>query len=76
MTHLALAEGLILWDISSAAVNFILTGHMKKHRYSYIKQDQSLKVTDRLEGDLEELPQVPYENLSIRPREEWMVLLT
>lgn len=66
MTHLALVEGLILQDISLAAVNFILTGHMKKGWYRYIKQDQLLNVIDMLQGDLKELPQVPHENISIR----------
>lgn len=76
MTHLALAEGLILQDTALSAVNFILTGHTKKHWYSYIKQDQLLNVIDMLEGDLKELPQLPHENLSIRQREAWMVSLT
>lgn len=68
MTHLALVEGLILQDISLAAVNFIVTDHMKKHRYHYIKQDQLLNVI--------KLPEAPYENLSIRLRKEWMVSLS
>lgn len=59
-----------LQDISLAAVNFILTGRKKKHWYPYIKQEQFLNVIDMLEGDLEELPQVPHENESIRQREE------
>lgn len=76
MTHLALVEGLILQDISLAAVNFIMTDHMKKHWYHYINQDQLLNVIDMLKRDLEELPEAPYENLSIRLREEWMVSLS
>lgn len=74
MTHLALVQGLILQDISLAAVNFIVTDHMKKHWYDYIKPGQLLNVIDMLEGDPEELPEAPYENLSTRLREEWMVL--
>lgn len=65
-----------LANISLAAMSIILTGHTKKLCYSYIKEDQLLNVIDMLEGDLEQFPQVPHENLSIRPREEWMVSLT
>lgn len=76
MTHLALAEGLILQDLSLAAVNFFVTFHLKKQWYHYTKQDQLLNVIDMPEGELEELPEAPYKNVSIRVSEEWMVSLT